>query len=232
MAGDPLQVKSIQIVCRIFFEKSLIDELMIYFQLSPIVLSNHAKHNGLSVSMLERILELYQKNAENVSCAHSSDGLFFRICLLMRRCNNSLFKENQRRLVTRLCRSYRALPSILDFYSKQFYDSRLIAQIHANNGPGPQLLKSLQNGGALPQRAKAQVGAGSDLIAEPPFGVSFIDVQGNNVRMKNKKSWRNEAETEKVCFPITFTFCIILILNYVRALILYGQELLRANIFL
>lgn len=64
MAGDPLQVKDWRVVC---INLCIISNCMISFQLSPIVLSNHAKHFELNVSMLERYLGWYQKLHETVS---------------------------------------------------------------------------------------------------------------------------------------------------------------------
>ncbi|XP_055322339.1 probable RNA helicase armi [Sitodiplosis mosellana] len=131
-------------------------------QLPPITLSNHAKHYDLVKSMLERYVNIY-KTLEDV--IPGDDGF-------------------DPRLVTKLRRNYRSLPSILHFYDKQFYDSQLISTICAENSPEAIKLRELAR--ILPKR--------TDPKTKNPFGICFVNVDGRNERMQNKKSWENKEE--------------------------------------
>lgn len=86
--------------------------------------------------------------------------------------------------MTKLRRNYRALPSILDFYDKQFYDSQLISTICAESSPEAMKLRELKR--ILPKR--------TDSTSQNPFGICFVNVEGRNERMQNKKSWENKDE--------------------------------------
>lgn len=92
------------------------------------------------------------------------------------------------RLVTKLRRNYRALPCILHFYDKQFYESQLISTICADTSPEAIQLRELSR--ILPKR--------SDSNNINPFGICFVNVDGRNERMQNKKSWENKEEMAMV----------------------------------
>lgn len=96
----------------------------------------------------------------------------------------------------RLRYNYRALPSILGYYDRQFYESNLIPMIDARVSHEAKLLRMMQTGRTLPFPRTTP-----DPLKPkpPPFGMYFMNVNGNNVRMQNKKSWRNETEGVKVC---------------------------------
>lgn len=112
-------------------------------------------------------------------------------------CSNSIhsfhkFKEPyDQRLVTKLRYNYRTLPCILAFYNKQFYDSSLIPTIHQRESHLAKLLTMWQCCGALPAFNYGK--------SRPPFGAYFINVAGKNIRLRNKKSWRNQEEKDMVC---------------------------------
>ncbi|XP_031633403.1 probable RNA helicase armi [Contarinia nasturtii] len=133
-------------------------------QLPPITLSNHAKHYDLVRSMLERYINTY-KTMDGVVPGEDNNGY-------------------DHRLVTKLRRNYRALPSIMKFYNKQFYDSLLIATLCGDSSPEAMKLRDLTR--ILPKR--------TDSEDKNPFGYCFINVEGRNERMENKKSWENKEE--------------------------------------
>lgn len=38
----------------------------------------------------------------------------------------------------------------------------------------------------------------SDLSSDEPFGITFVNVEGRNERLENKKSWENKEEAALV----------------------------------
>lgn len=77
------------------------------------------------------------------------------------------------------------MPSVLNFYSKQFYESQLIATICGKNSDEAKKLRSLKN--ILPVFLTKK--------EKNPFGLFFVDVSdGNCIRPSNKKSWSNPEE--------------------------------------
>ncbi|XP_031619254.1 probable RNA helicase armi [Contarinia nasturtii] len=133
-------------------------------QLPPITLSDHAKHYDLVRSMLERYINTY-KTMNGVIPGEDNNGY-------------------DHRLVTKLRRNYRALPSIMHFYSKQFYDSQLISTLCGDTSVEAIKLRDLMR--ILPKR--------TDSEDKNPFGYCFVNVEGRNERMENKKSWENKEE--------------------------------------
>lgn len=94
--------------------------------------------------------------------------------------------------MTKLCESYRALPSIMDFYSKQFYGSRLKSTICKRSSPEAKSLVQLQAHGFLPQTA-------DKMVRGVPFGAYFIDVDnGKSIQNTGTKSWENKVEAHMV----------------------------------
>lgn len=81
-----------------------------------------------------------------------------------------------------------ALPSILNFYNTQFYDSTLIPTICGSTSIEAIELKKM--GKFLTHYA--------DLDGKEPFGITFINVDGRNERLENKKSWENKEEATLV----------------------------------
>lgn len=45
----------------------------------------------------------------------------------------------------------------------------------------------------------------SDLNGDEPFGFTFVNVEGRNERLENKKSWENKEEAALV--RLIFTHC-------------------------
>lgn len=107
---------------------------------------------------------------------------------------------NQPGLVQKLIRNYRALPAIVDFYNKQFYDSELISTLSSGDSAEAQLLKEVRRQQILPVSSQAS------------FGLYFIDVDnGKNKKKRGAKSWLNVEELITVSwfFDRTFWFCEI-----------------------
>lgn len=68
------------------------------------------------------------------------------------------------RLVTQLLHNYRSLPSVLATYSELSYDSKLIANISADDSDEQRLLANVQ----------ANIDPSSELVHTPNHGVYFI----------------------------------------------------------
>lgn len=82
-----------------------------------------------------------------------------------------------------------ALPNILDYYNKQFYKSALIATVCGSTSKEALQLPTLR--GILPHC--------SNKDGKQPFGITFVNVEGKNERLENKKSWENKEEAMIVC---------------------------------
>lgn len=76
----------------------------------------------------------------------------------------------------------------MDYYNKQFYQSQLIATISPEDSPEANELRTLSR--ILPKR--------SDATNKNPFGICFVNIDGRNERMENKKSWENIEEATAV----------------------------------
>lgn len=85
-----------------------------------------------------------------------------------------------------------SLPSILDFYNQQFYNSQLIATICGKTSNESVQLRELRD--ILPILATNDDGD----VADNPFGLCFVNVNGSNERLENRKSWSNQQEVEIV----------------------------------
>lgn len=68
------------------------------------------------------------------------------------------------RLVTQLLHNYRSLPSVLATYSEMSYDSKLIANISADDSDEQRLLANVQ----------ANIHPSAELKHAPNYGVYFI----------------------------------------------------------
>lgn len=72
------------------------------------------------------------------------------------------------RLVTKLRRNYRALPCILNFYNKQFYDSQLISTLCGESSPEAIKLRDLRK----------VMFKNTEDENQNPFGIIFVNVDG------------------------------------------------------
>lgn len=81
-----------------------------------------------------------------------------------------------------------ALPSILNYYNKQFYKSALVATICGSTSAEALQLPTLSR--LLPQCSNDD--------GKQPFGITFVNVEGRNERLENKKSWENKEEAQIV----------------------------------
>lgn len=108
--------------------------------------------------------------------------MFFSVSVLQR---DGGYDE---RLVTQLLHNYRSLPSILATYSELSYDSKLIANISAEDSPEQKLLANVQ----------ANIDASAKLKHQPNHGVYFIGVLGKDETVTDSTSWRNPMEVHTV----------------------------------
>lgn len=92
---------------------------------------------------------------------------------------------NDLRLISKLIHNYRALPSILDYYNTQFYNSELIATIAANGSFEAKLLQHF-----------CEIFTSDDPEYPTNYGIHFINVDGKNIKRRN--SWCNIAEAQMV----------------------------------
>lgn len=158
-------------------------------QLSPIVLSTHAKDRGLSYSMLERYIDRYGtiKTVEMVSSSvfpmifHFPSLFFSRIIHFWLYNLQKDGDDFDPRLVTKLIKNYRALPSILKFYSDTFYKSSLVDTKNHNESKYLEYI----------YRFMFQT-------ERKPFGIRFHDVKGTNYRERGRRSWHNPIESRMV----------------------------------
>lgn len=93
-----------------------------------------------------------------------------------------------------------SLPSILNFYNDQFYDSQLIGTVCGGTSDEANKLRHLSS--ILPVFSTKQ--------EEIPFGLFFINVHGINDRLENRKSWSNQQEVDVVSIKqkeIYFKLC-------------------------
>lgn len=81
-----------------------------------------------------------------------------------------------------------SIPSILNYYDKQFYGSTLI----------PTLCGTTSNEAIKLASLSRFLKHCSGFNGNEPFGMTFINVNGRNDRLKNKKSWKNEEEAALV----------------------------------
>lgn len=100
------------------------------------------------------------------------------------------------RLISKLLFNYRSLPSILEFYNSQFYNSELIPMIDAKTSRDAKTLKHI-----------------SPILgnSNTQYGIHFINV-GYGMNERRITSWRNPYEAHVVSdlilshFPIHFEF--------------------------
>lgn len=92
------------------------------------------------------------------------------------------------RLVTQLLHNYRSVPSILATYSEMSYDSKLIANISAEDSAEQRLLDNVQ----------ANIEPSTKLKHTPKHGVYFIGVLGKDETVADSTSWRNPMEVNHV----------------------------------
>lgn len=164
---------------------------IIEFLFSP----DHAKHYNLDKSMLERYLDAYKQMdgviPVSINTIYYTPQINSVVSILNSIHVQSAENGYDQRLVAKLRRSYRALPSILNFYNKQFYESELIAEIDPEKSIEAFELNELNE--ILPRSENA--------ITNNPFGVYFVNVDdGRNERKTNTSSWSNSKEVETVSF--------------------------------
>lgn len=97
-------------------------------------------------------------------------------------------------MVTQLLHNYRSLPTILSAYSNLSYDSKLIANVSAEDSDEQRILEKFQS---IVDRK---------LISKhtPKYGVYFMGVRGVDEKPSNSTSWRNLSEINKVIFGNQF----------------------------
>lgn len=75
----------------------------------------------------------------------------------------------------------------MNYYNKQFYESQLIATLCPEDSQEAEKLRELSR--ILPEKSDPN---------RRPFGICFVNVEGRNERMENKKSWENKEEASIV----------------------------------
>lgn len=85
--------------------------------------------------------------------------------------------------MTRLIKNYRALPSVLKFYSDRFYKSTLVSTITKDDNES-KYLKYIYRF-SFPEN-------------EIEFGIRFYNVNGENKRENGRRSWHNPYEAKMV----------------------------------
>lgn len=81
----------------------------------------------------------------------------------------------------------------MDFYSAQFYESRMRARVCNETSTEAKLLTKIQRDKVVPRTG--------DSCADQtgPFGLYFVDVEkGRDHRQAGSTSWLNDAEAELV----------------------------------
>lgn len=97
------------------------------------------------------------------------------------------FQDEKSRSVQQLVHNYRAVPSIADFYSGHFYDSRLVPTVSGENSREAAIIRQLQE--FLPCNKNKS------------FGLHFVDVhEGISQRIRGEKSYMNCEEAFAVIF--------------------------------
>ncbi|XP_034110719.1 probable RNA helicase armi [Drosophila albomicans] len=135
-------------------------------QLQSVVIDPKAKQYGMQISLLERLLQLepYRKDKQRFP-----DFSGYNPCLL-----------------TKLLNNYRALPTIMDVYSKLFYDDELISMVSEKDSRELHLLTDLH------EIFKP--------IRDIPYnqGTFFHGIIGENLQEMDSPSWFNPAEAREV----------------------------------
>lgn len=90
-----------------------------------------------------------------------------------------------------------ALPSILNYYDRQFYGCQLIPTICGETSRENNELKDINKIFPKPDNG----------ATKKPFGLCFVNVEGRNERKENKKSWENKEEATIV--SATFDLLVI-----------------------
>lgn len=90
-----------------------------------------------------------------------------------------------------LLHNYRSLPSILDFYNTQFYDSTLIPMVDSKSSHDAKILKHFST--IFENNKLSSIN-----------GIYFIDVNGHNEDRKH--SWVNMVEADVVCIFICILY--------------------------
>lgn len=83
----------------------------------------------------------------------------------------------------KLIHNYRSVPSILNYYNTQFYDSELVPMIDSKASPDAKLLAHFSP-------------IFQDNSQSNEYGIYFIDINGKNVVRKH--SWANIIEAQVV----------------------------------
>ncbi|XP_039484922.1 probable RNA helicase armi [Drosophila santomea] len=135
-------------------------------QLQPIVTNRFAAERGFSISFLERLLERspYRRDLQRYP-----DSSGYNPAVL-----------------TKLLYNYRALPSIMNIYSKLFYDDELIPVVSEKDSRESRLLSTLR------------------CVFEPEkdmplaHGTFFYGITGENRQENDSPSWYNPQEVKEV----------------------------------
>lgn len=95
--------------------------------------------------------------------------------------------------MSKLLHNYRSLPSILNYYSTQFYESELVPMIDSETSSDAKMLTHLST-------------IFQDNNQSNDYGIYFVDVNGKNVAKKH--SWANIVESDVVSiFLCIISFC-------------------------
>ncbi|EDW72323.2 uncharacterized protein Dwil_GK20777 [Drosophila willistoni] len=135
-------------------------------QLQSIITNPLAKELGFDVSLLERVVQ-HNPYCKDLVRFPSSSG--YNPCLL-----------------TKLLYNYRALPSIMNVYSRLFYDNELIPMISDKDSPQAKLL------------TKLQPIFSNNMEMPPAHGVIFYGIIGENVQERDSPSWFNPSEAQEI----------------------------------
>lgn len=133
-------------------------------QLGPMCLSPFSKTLKLDSSMLERLLTKDPHYAQKFG----PDG-----------------RDYNPKLVTKLKKNYRSLPSVLQLYNDLFYESELEGTVSDDDSPEAGMLFMVED--ILYNRS----------TANPKCGVYFVNVvKGVNRKVPESCSWYNQAEID------------------------------------
>ncbi|KAH8370044.1 hypothetical protein KR093_001979, partial [Drosophila rubida] len=135
-------------------------------QLQAVVIDSKASQYGLKLSLMERLLQLEPYRKDKLRFPEFSG---YNPCLL-----------------TKLLNNYRALPTIMDVYSKLFYDDELISMISEKDSREVRLLADLH--------------AIFEPITDMPFnhGTFFHGIMGENMQEMDSPSWFNPSEAREI----------------------------------
>lgn len=83
------------------------------------------------------------------------------------------------------------MPSILNFYNKNFYDNELIATVSESDSPEANILSQIQETMPKSERNKKEK-------RNEKHAIFFQNILGKNQQVKDSNSWFNSEENRAV----------------------------------